>query len=303
MHIEKIVSYLKVSYSRRFHSLIVVARSFRNVRRMEEFCNKISPDVIGFISAKTLVKISDFLEKEPELEEGELRQIFLKNLLNQRGILSPERVIEEVVDQLNGQVKSISKLIESAEETLGYWENQISRLKLKKELTQKRKRLERELLWLEINEKRQELQEWEGLIGDVREIRSNFLDGISKIEVRTDRDEDLRKLLKTLQVQEENLGRVESKIELNLQKLQGILRFEEEKALKLGPEIPVTQSLADLRKEINKISSRLVELADVHDDMGPMYESYQKLFFELREKAKKTEVDRLKFQDFLNTLS
>lgn len=294
MQIEKMIRYLKVAYPRRFHSLVVIARSFGNVERIKELCDLVYPDVMEFVSARTLVKISDFLEKEPEFEDTELRNNFLRDFLSQRGILSPEEIFKERINNLNHQISSLPKLIESAEETLAYWKEQCSRYVRKRELAQRLKRLELELLWSKIKEKRQEIDELEQLINGIRRIRSNIHDVISRIETRANGDTDLAGSLERLKAEEVSLAQLETRMRMELEHRSKVLNFEREKALKLGPEIEVTEPSADLANEIQEISSRLNELADVSDDVERMYSSYSTLFQELKGKTAKMEAEKMK---------
>lgn len=294
MQIEKMIRYLKVAYPRRFHSLVVIARSFGNVERIKELCDLVYPDVMEFMSARTLVEISDFLEKEPEFEDIELRNNFLRDFLRQRGILSLKEIFKERINNLNHQISSLPKLIESAEETLAYWKEQCSRSVRKRELAQRLKRLELELLWSTIKEKRQEIDELEQLINGIRRIRSNIHDVISRIETRANGDTDLACSLERLKAEEVSLAQLETRMRMELEHRSKVLNFERERALKLGPEIEVTEPSADLANEIQEISSRLNELADVSDDVERMYSSYSTLFQELKGKTTKMEAEKMK---------
>ncbi len=96
--------------------------------------------------------------------------IMHQNMVEQFTILSPQdklRMVEAAVGleayrenvleaqkkltRILSQEESISKLLESAEQTLNYWREQYERFQEKKELMAKRRFLERELAWAEVN--------------------------------------------------------------------------------------------------------------------------------------------------------
>ncbi|MBS7635975.1 AAA family ATPase [Candidatus Bathyarchaeota archaeon] len=96
--------------------------------------------------------------------------IMHQNMVEQFTILSPQdklRMVEAAVGleayrenvleaqkkltRILSQEESISKLLESAEQTLNYWREQYERFQEKKQLMAKKRFLERELAWAEVN--------------------------------------------------------------------------------------------------------------------------------------------------------
>ncbi|MEM3579678.1 MAG: AAA family ATPase [Candidatus Bathyarchaeia archaeon] len=96
--------------------------------------------------------------------------IMHQNMVEQFTVLSPQdklRMVEAAVGleayrenvleaqkkltRILSQEESISKLLESAEQTLNYWREQYERFQEKKQLMAKRRFLERELAWAEVN--------------------------------------------------------------------------------------------------------------------------------------------------------
>ncbi|MEM1564133.1 MAG: AAA family ATPase, partial [Candidatus Bathyarchaeia archaeon] len=96
--------------------------------------------------------------------------IMHQNMVEQFTVLSPQdklRMVEAAVGleayrenvleaqkkltRILSQEESISKLLESAEQTLNYWREQYERFQEKKQLMTKRRFLERELAWAEVN--------------------------------------------------------------------------------------------------------------------------------------------------------
>ncbi|MBS7647867.1 MAG: AAA family ATPase [Candidatus Bathyarchaeia archaeon] len=106
--------------------------------------------------------------------------IMHQNMVEQFTVLSPQeklRMVEAAVGleayrenvleaqkkltRILSQEESISKLLESAEQTLNYWREQYERLQEKKQLIAKRRFLERELAWAEVNRRENILEELE----------------------------------------------------------------------------------------------------------------------------------------------
>jgi len=106
------------------------------------------------------------------VDPNNLLIIMHQNMVEQFTVLSPQeklRVIEAAVglekyrknvleaqkklSRILSQEESVSKLLESAEQTLTYWREQYDRFQQKKQLQMKRRLLERELAWAEVAKK------------------------------------------------------------------------------------------------------------------------------------------------------
>jgi len=104
--------------------------------------------------------------------------IMHQNMVEQFTVLSPQeklRMVEAAVGleayrenvleaqrkltRMLSQEESISKLLESAEQTLNYWREQYERFQEKKKLMAKRRFLERELAWAEVNRRENIVEE------------------------------------------------------------------------------------------------------------------------------------------------
>ena len=104
--------------------------------------------------------------------------IMHQNMVEQFTVLSPQeklRMVEAAVGleayrenvleaqrkltRMLSQEESISKLLESAEQTLNYWREQYERFQEKKQLMAKRRFLERELAWAEVNRRENIVEE------------------------------------------------------------------------------------------------------------------------------------------------
>jgi chromosome segregation ATPase len=297
----KMIRYLKVSYSRRFHSLVIVARSFENLKKIDVLV-KAYPKVVEFISVRTLIEISDLLENELELEDTELRNSFLKSLVSQRGILSLANILEKPISYLERQASMLPKLLKSAEQTLAYWEQQYSTYAQRRELAQRLEKLKKELLWSKINEKRQEKHKWKQLTDNAQTIRANMQETIIEIETKVYNDPNLTRSLERLRTEEKRLFQLETEMRLELENRDKEISLETEEALKLGSEIKTITPSTDLSEEIMKISIKLNELPVVSDDIEKMYSSYNKLYEELRSRTTKIEKEKMKLVDLQRKL-
>ncbi len=350
---------------------------------------------------------------------------------------------QKKMSRIMSQEESLSKMLESAEQTLNYWREQYDRYQQKKQLILKRRFLERELSWAEISkkeeavsnlekkvqEKRSALKEietrmeistaetgklksqsqalknaWHGLLEErlalerekakqefnvstsdetIREI-GNWLDlgekgtteilaAVSALERNAElsnptssegalsgirrASEEMSKWTGALSVKIENLKEsvavsakkvtdidaqitsIQTKaqeLDLERERLSGevldrrincaildyqkkglsteideleekikVLRMDMEAAIKraeeTGPRIAAIRSIDEVLDEIRVTDSRIMALADVSEDIEQMYESYSKLYFELKEKARITAENREKALEEIKT--
>jgi len=301
-------------------------------------------------------------------------------------VLQAQRKLTRILSQ----EESIGKLLESAEQTLNYWREQYARYQEKKQLQTKRRFLERELAWAEIERKESATKELEAtrekeleilsrieeetkIATDQLQIQQNQLEKL-KVDRKTNFDERLSlergkaekestislcqqllketvvletaipsgrnpiqfKLLKSENLKEliedsyQQLSKLNEKIEenqaetksleeaaekvgdqvldnrirlallqyrrenvmTNLEKVESELKnaktslyLATAKAEQSGPKIAVLKSVGEIIDEIRLTDGHLVALADVSEDIEHMYESYSKLYLELKEKA------------------
>ena len=301
-------------------------------------------------------------------------------------VLQAQRKLTRILSQ----EESIGKLLESAEQTLNYWREQYARYQEKKQLQTKRRFLERELAWAEVERKESATKELEAtrekeleilsrieeetkIATDQLQIQQNQLEKL-KADRKTNFDERLSlergkaekestislcqqllketvvletaipsgrnpiqfKLLKSENLKEliedsyQQLSKLNEKIEenqaetksleeaaekvgdqvldnrirlallqyrrenvmANLEKVESELKnaktslyLATAKAEQSGPKIAVLKSVGEIIDEIRLTDGHLVALADVSEDIEHMYESYSKLYLELKEKA------------------
>ena len=286
------------------------------------------------------------------------------------------------------QEESVGKLLESAEQTLNYWREQYEKYQEKKQMQTKRRFLDRELAWAEVERRESILKELQadrqreqenlnrieeenktvkGQLADqqsqqeaLKETMKTVLDerfslerGIAENEAtaamvqqllteavalepeiqknagqfKLFRSENLREMLANSR---QNLSKINEKVTENQSKLQSVedasdkvtnqvldnrvqlalLQYRREnaegdlkkldravkdaetnltaataKAEQSGARIAVIKSTAEIFDEIRVTDGHLAALADVSEDIERMYESYSKLYLELKEKA------------------
>ena len=304
------------------------------------------------------------------------------------------------------QEESVSKLLESAEQTLSYWREQYEKYQEKKQLQTKRRFLERELTWAEVERRESMAKELEAERNREREILNRIeaeaeaaTDGLLgqrkqqdklKSETKTIFDERLSlergiaenestislcqqmlkeaaafeqslqgsknssqlKLFRSENLKEltansqQSLSKINEKVKENETRMQGLeestekitdkildnriqlalLNYRREnasddlkkidnslkdakanvtaaiaKAEQLGARIAVLKSVAEIIDEIRLTDGHLCALADVSEDIERMYESYSKLYLELKEKAQVVAENREKTLEEVKT--
>jgi chromosome segregation protein len=96
-------------------------------------------------------------------------------------------------------------------------------------------------------------------------------------------DEKIR--LALLQHKKENLLRAVEKLNKELQTAKTELQNEIRRAEETGPQIAALKSIYEVLDEMRLTDGHIAALADVSEDIEKMYESYSKLYLELKEKA------------------
>jgi len=300
------------------------------------------------------------------------------------------------------QEESVGKLLEQAEQTLHYWHEQYEKYQEKKQLQLKRRFLDRELVWAEV-EKREAIikglqenfnknQQILGKLEDDRQVIFSKLDGqqthqqtlkgeaksvfeerlsfereiaqnestlslieqmltetqtletlTNKSQFKFLRIENLKKMRETSRLQitkanekiKENqtkmlkldnstekissevldkrvtLGLLEFKranaivemknIEKSIKEAQETLSSSISKAQPSGERIAVLKSNAEIQDEIGLTNGHLAALADVSEEIERQYESYSKLYLELKEKAQLVAENREKTLEEVKT--
>jgi len=286
------------------------------------------------------------------------------------------------------QEESVGKLLESAEQTLNYWREQYEKYQEKKQLQLKRRFLDRELAWADVERREStvkglqaNMQKHKESLSKIEAERQAFLDELngqqnqqstlkgeekavfnerlslereiaqrqstsafieellkeaqlleSAIESRRDefkllRSENLKEMLQNSKQQIEDVSaqvkNIEAKllgleeaqekvkesvlekrvrlallehkranavvsvkeVEASLKDAEASLDASVVKAREFGERIAVVKSAAEIQDEIRLTEGHLGALANISEDIERMYESYSKLYLELKEKA------------------
>ena len=106
-----------------------------------------------------------------------------------------------------------------------------------------------------------------------------------EIEVTTSSILDGKINLALLKYQGENLSKTMEELDGELQVLLSDFRHDMMKAEETGPQIVTMRSTSDVLDEMRMTDGHIAALADVSEDIERMYDSYSKLYLELKEKA------------------
>jgi chromosome segregation ATPase len=341
----------------------------------------VDPDNMLIIMHQSMVEqftVLSNLEKLRMVEAAVGLEPFREN------VLQAQRKLTRILSQ----EESVSKLLESAEQTLNYWREQYAKYQEKKQLQTKRRFLDRELVWAEVerregilkglqadrhkeeeilnrieeeaktvkgqlegqqsqqktlkDEMKTVFSERLNLERGIAENESTFsivqqlLEEVAVLEPAIQKSASQFKLLRNENLREmlensrQHLSKVNEKVKENQTKIQSIeeaaekvtdqvldnhiqlalLQYRREnvmanlekidaalkdtksslnaatvKAEQSGARIAVLKGTAEILDEIRVTDGHLAALADVSEDIERMYESYSKLYLELKEKA------------------
>jgi len=304
------------------------------------------------------------------------------------------------------QEESVSKLLESAEQTLNYWREQYEKYQEKKQLQTKRRFLDRELAWAEVQRRESLARELEAdknkeqealtrieneakttkddlnaqqkqheklrdeiktvfnerlnleheiaqnestielfqqLLKEAEILEPTIQNNRSSSQLKLVRSENLKELIENSR---QSLKKINGQVNENQTRMQGVeeatekvsnqvvenriqlalLEFRREnaeadvkkidaglrdakanvitatsKAEQLGARIAVVKNVADIVDEMRLTDGHLAALADVSEDIERMYESYSKLYLELKEKAQVVAENREKTLEEVKT--
>ncbi len=357
----------------------------------------VDPDNMLIIMHQNMVEqftVLSSLEKLRMVEAAVGLEPFREN------VLQAQRKLTRILSQ----EESVSKLLESAEQTLNFWREQYAKYQEKKQLQTKRRFLDRELVWAEVerregilkglqadrykeeeilNRIEEEAKTAKGhledqqtqrktLKGEMKTVLSERLSlerGIAENEATLSlgqqllkeasvlepaiqksanqfkllRNENLRELLENSR---QHLSETKEKVKENQTKMQSLeevaekvtdqvldnriqlalLHYRRENAMadlekidaalkdakaslsaaavkaeQSGARIAVLKSTTEILDEIRVTDGHLAALADVSEDIERMYESYSKLYLELKEKAQLVAENREKILEEVKT--
>ncbi len=294
---------------------------------------------------------------------------------------------KEKLTKILSQEESVTKLLESAEQTLNYWREQYEKFQEKKQLQLKRRFLDRELAWAEVERRENMIKALEAnfskhqdSLGKIEKEKQSFNDQLNeqqnsvanlknqgksvfnerlrlergiaekestitfigellkeaqileatvknKAQFKLLRSENLQALMENSKKQivdiSEQVKGIEEKlvdldqakdkvkdaeldkrvhlallefkranavvslkeIEASLAEAQANLKTAEANARAYGERVAVAKGASEIQDEIRLTEGHLAALANVSEDIEKMYESYSKLYLELKEKA------------------
>jgi chromosome segregation ATPase len=357
----------------------------------------VDPDNMLIIMHQNMVEqftVLSNLEKLRMVEAAVGLEPFRENVLQARRKLT----------RILSQEESVSKLLESAEQTLNYWREQYAKYQEKKQLQTKRRFLDRELAWAEVerregilkglqadrhkeekslnrieeeaktvkgqlegqqsqqktlkDEMKKAFSERLSLERGISENESTFsiaqqlLEEVAVLEPAIQKSANQFKLLRNenllemLENSRQHLSKINEKVKENQTKMQSLEEATEKvtsqvldnriqlallqycrenvmadlekidatlkdtksslnaavaKAEQLGARIAVLKSAMEILDEIRVTDGHLAALADVSEGIERMYESYSKLYLELKEKAQVVAENREKTLEEVKT--
>jgi chromosome segregation protein len=107
--------------------------------------------------------------------------------------------------------------------------------------------------------------------------------------------------LALLQYRNENVKANLERLENEIKSAKTHLNESVEKAEQIGPRIAVIKSVSEILDEMRVTDGHLAALSDVSEDIERMYESYSKLYLELKEKAQQVAENREKALEEVKT--
>ncbi len=245
--------------------------------------------------------------------------IMHQNMVEQFSVVSPQdklKMIEEAVGfkeyrenildahkKLSGilsEKEALSKLLESAEQTLAYWKEQYDRYQRKEGLKSRRALLSEELGWAEVSKQEKIVSSWEKKIADRGEelsrLESETKETASQVDSLSNRlknhRSELRGLWEGLAKTEGELGKTASNISLSKDEISQISKqidFLEEERQKWEDQFGILQRNVDSLSLQAPVDSWLSNLADLQQSMTAGWQS----FLDDREKSAKESLTAL----------
>jgi chromosome segregation ATPase len=259
-----------------------------------------------------IAKIENETKKiETESNELQAKQVRAKEswrkLLGERLELERERArSESTLSLIDQTLKETQSWSESRQQNMKEYLNKIEQLEttlqknanpddIRAELVDIRKAYEQlENTWLQqLNMKSENLkQQMEGFnqqltrLGDQISDSETQMDKLNlEMERTSDSITDLKIHSALLHFQRESLTKTVSKLTKELEFLFAEINREMKRAEEMGPQIVPMKSIEEILDEIRLTDGHIAALADVSEDIERMYESYSKLYLELKQKA------------------
>ncbi|MDH7477186.1 MAG: AAA family ATPase [Candidatus Bathyarchaeota archaeon] len=261
--------------------------AWAEVSKREELVKSLEAERKRELDALNQIEEETKIAKEQlQTQQGELEKLKseMKNFFTERLSLEREKARNEATisfcEQLLKEAEMLEKGNPSTQTSVSIRENQAQFKLLKSENL-------KELLQnssLQISKLNKEIDE--------NQNRTKILEeNMDKINNRV---VDSRIQLALLQYRQENLKAELERLESELKSAKVNLNEALAKADQTGPRIAVVKNIGEILDELRVTDGHLAALADVSEDIERMYESYSKLYLELKEKAQQVAENREK---------
>ena len=204
----------------------------------------VDPDNMLIIMHQNMVEqfsVLSNIEKLRMLEAAVGLEPFREN------VLQAQRKLTRILSQ----EESVSKLLESAEQTLNYWREQYTKYQEKKQMQTKRRFLDRELVWAEVERRESILKalqlNWEKEHGNLNHIEEETKTVKGQLADQRNQHEVLKETMKTVLYERFSLERGIAENEATVFIVQQLL----EEAATLEPEIQKNASQFKLFRREN----------------------------------------------------
>ncbi|MCW4027090.1 MAG: AAA family ATPase [Candidatus Bathyarchaeota archaeon] len=132
------------------------------------------------------------------------------------------------------------------------------------------------------------------LASQILDTRGRMDEVRSEIETLNENVTDVKVKLALSEYQKKNLTAALEEYERRLKEIEGDLESSVQAAMEMGPRIVSVRSIEEVIDEIRVTDGRIAAMADVSGHIEQMYESYSRLYLELKEKAKEVAENREK---------
>ncbi len=300
---------------------LVWAEAYKREKTMKELQNQFRTDEseLQQIEDETAKSQNALTELQSKLEQSKSHW---QKLFQERLGLEREKAKNEVNIALRTKTfEEMRQIVENHREKITEWVAIIKGLKTSlapqhnpNEYGTRLSEIERayeelENRWVrDLNRKSENLKEQiETFNGNLGKTDNHLLETQMKTDHVKKEIEDLTSRIIDLKINAALLDYRKQNIEKHLQKLRRELKNRTEehedavkKAEQIGSRIASTRTIGEILDEIRLTDGYLAALSDVSEDVERMYESYSKLYLDLKEKAQKVSENREKTLEEVN---
>ena len=267
---------IKRSFLRRELIWAEVERRENIVKSLQANYNK-NQQTIGKIEdeRQTIIKELDDQQNQNQTLRGEMKAVFDERLTLEREIAHNQSTVS-LIDQLLNEAQILQTIANKNEFKLLRIEN------LKEMLKTSREEIQKATQHVKENQKKQFTLE-------------ESTDKISKGSI------DKRVNLALLDFKIERAVNEQKAIEKSLKEAQETLNIAVAKAQETGERIAILKSASEIQEEMGLTDGHLAALSNVSEEIERQYESYSKLYLELKEKAQLVAENREKTLEEIKT--